>query len=125
MSRNATISCGFALPAACPQGRLSFATSPVSSEKYYSRLPLAVIFFPPFSVVAKNRTEFRASAPHVCVKFSYDLSSESDFHNASTRFLVSSSINISSGHGRVNPSDAHLRVASIPIFDPKSCIRAA
>ena len=22
------------------------------------------------------------------------------------------------GHGRVNPSAAHLRVASIPIFDP-------
>src|SRR5205814_10371962 len=113
MSRNATISCGFALPAPCPQGRLSFATSPVSSEKYYSRLPLAVIFFPPFSVVAKNRTEFRASAPHVCVKFSYDLSSESDFHNASTRFLVSLSIYISSCHGCVNRFACHLCVVCI------------
>jgi hypothetical protein len=47
------------------------------------------------------------------------------FHNSSTRILVFSSINISSGHGRVNPSVAHFRVASTPIFDPKSCIRAA
>ena len=60
MSRNATISCGFALPAACPQGRLSFAISPVSSEKYYLRLTLANLFPSLFFVVARNRTEFRA-----------------------------------------------------------------
>jgi len=45
MSPNATISCSFAHLAACPQGRLSFEFSPVSSEKYYSRLPLALYFF--------------------------------------------------------------------------------
>jgi len=56
---------------------------------------------------------------------SHVFSSESDFHRASTFFFVASSIRISSGHGRANPSDSHLRVASIPIFDPKSCIRAA
>jgi hypothetical protein len=47
------------------------------------------------------------------------------FHIPSTRAFVFSSIKISSGHGRVNPSVSHFRVASIPIFDPKSCIRAA
>ena len=47
------------------------------------------------------------------------------FQIASTRAFVFSSTSISSGHGRANPSLAHLRVASIPIFDPKSCIRAA
>ena len=37
---------------------------------------------------------------------------------ASTRFLVFSSISIKSGQGRVNPSSFHLRVASMPIFEP-------
>src|SRR5712692_727078 len=64
-------------------------------------------------------------AIHVALSSCHVLSSASDFHRASTLFFVASSINISSGHGRVKPSDAHLRVASIPIFDPKSCIRAA
>jgi hypothetical protein len=40
------------------------------------------------------------------------------FHSAATRALVVSSIKISSGHGRVNPSVAHFRVASMPIFEP-------
>jgi hypothetical protein len=40
------------------------------------------------------------------------------FQRVLTRTLVASSIKISSGHGRVNPSAAHLRVASIPIFEP-------
>jgi hypothetical protein len=40
------------------------------------------------------------------------------FQSAFTRALVASSIKISSGHGRVNPSAAHLRVASMPIFEP-------
>jgi hypothetical protein len=44
--------------------------------------------------------------------------SSSFFHSLSIRFFVPSSINISPGHGRVNPSDAHFRVASIPIFEP-------
>lgn len=35
------------------------------------------------------------------------------------------SITISSGHGRANPSLGHLRVASTPIFEPKSWMRAA
>jgi hypothetical protein len=47
------------------------------------------------------------------------------FQIASTLAFVFSSTSISSGHGRANPSLAHFRVASIPIFDPKSCIRAA
>lgn len=40
------------------------------------------------------------------------------FQSAWTRTLVASSITISSGQGRVNPSVAHFRVASIPIFEP-------
>jgi hypothetical protein len=40
------------------------------------------------------------------------------FHSEPTRALVASSIRISSGHGRVKPSVAHFRVASMPIFDP-------
>ena len=43
----------------------------------------------------------------------------------STRLFVASSMRISSGHRPVYPSSGHLRVASIPIFDPKSCRRAA
>jgi len=41
------------------------------------------------------------------------------FHNSSTRFFTSGVISITPGHGRVKPSVAHLRVASIPIFEPK------
>jgi hypothetical protein len=48
----------------------------------------------------------------------YTYSMPSSFHFLSTSALVFSSIRISSGQGRVNPSLAHLRVASIPIFDP-------
>src|SRR6266446_4640217 len=44
--------------------------------------------------------------------------SASVFQIASIFAFVSSSMRISSGHGRANPSDAHFRVASIPIFDP-------
>jgi addiction module HigA family antidote len=40
------------------------------------------------------------------------------FHFLSTSALVFSSMRISSGQGRVNPSLDHLRVASMPIFDP-------
>jgi hypothetical protein len=47
--------------------------------------------------------------------------SPSAFHIPATRALVASSIKISSGQGRLNPSLAHFLVASIPIFDPKSC----
>ena len=36
----------------------------------------------------------------------------------STRFFVSPSISIIAGHGLLNPSAFHFRVASIPIFDP-------
>jgi len=42
----------------------------------------------------------------------------SAFHLLSTSAFVFASITISSGQGRVNPSLAHLRVASIPIFEP-------
>src|SRR5579884_3923338 len=41
-------------------------------------------------------------------------------HFASTISFVARSDPTSSGHGRVNPSVGHFRVASIPIFDPKS-----
>src|SRR5882672_7812003 len=41
------------------------------------------------------------------------------------RAFVFSSMRISSGHGLAKPSVGHLRVASIPIFEPKSCKRAA
>ena len=37
---------------------------------------------------------------------------------ASTRFLVFPSISMRSGQGRVKPSSFHLRVASMPIFEP-------
>ena len=40
------------------------------------------------------------------------------FHNSSTRRFTSAFIAITPGHGRVKPSPGHLRVASIPIFDP-------
>ena len=49
-------------------------------------------------------------------KHSY--SSPSSFHFLSTNVLVFSSMRISSGQGRLKPSLDHLRVASIPIFDP-------
>src|SRR5688572_24438668 len=42
----------------------------------------------------------------------------SDDHIAVTRCLVSASIWMSFGHSRVKPSSGHLRVASMPIFDP-------
>src|SRR6266849_362405 len=42
----------------------------------------------------------------------------SAFHLPSTSARVLASITISSGQGRANPSVDHLRVASIPIFDP-------
>jgi len=47
------------------------------------------------------------------------------FQRDATRALVCSSTSISSGQGRAKPSVAHLRVASIPILEPKSCKRAA
>jgi len=40
------------------------------------------------------------------------------FHFLFTSALVFSSIRISSGQGRLKPSLAHLRVASMPIFEP-------
>jgi hypothetical protein len=39
-------------------------------------------------------------------------------HNSSTRFFTSSVIRITPGHGLVKPSSGHLRVASMPIFEP-------
>ena len=48
----------------------------------------------------------------------YIYSMPSSFHFLSTRALVFSSIRISSGLGRVKPSLDHLRVASMPIFEP-------
>jgi hypothetical protein len=42
----------------------------------------------------------------------------SAFHFPSTSARVFASIAISSGHGRPNPSVDHLRVASMPIFEP-------
>ena len=51
-------------------------------------------------------------------KLSGVYSSPSSFHFLSTSALVFSSIRISSGQGRVKPSLGHLRVASMPIFDP-------
>ena len=40
------------------------------------------------------------------------------FHNSSTRRFTSAGISITPGHGLVNPSPGHLRVASTPIFEP-------
>src|SRR5450759_2990942 len=42
----------------------------------------------------------------------------SAFHLLSTSARVFASITISSGHGRAKPSVDHLRVASMPIFEP-------
>src|SRR5512146_1257874 len=47
------------------------------------------------------------------------------FHFLSTIARVFSSIRISSGQGRANPSVGHFRVASIPIFEPKLGSREA
>jgi hypothetical protein len=38
--------------------------------------------------------------------------------SSSTRACTSPVMRITPGHGRVNPSSFHLRVASMPIFDP-------
>jgi len=46
-------------------------------------------------------------------------------HIASTFFFTSGSILISSGQGRVKPSEGHLRVASTPILEPKLGKRGA
>ena len=40
------------------------------------------------------------------------------FHNSSTRRFTSSRMPITPGQGRVKPSPGHLRVASMPIFEP-------
>ena len=40
------------------------------------------------------------------------------FHSSSTFFFTSADISIRPGQGRVKPSVGHLRVASIPIFEP-------
>jgi hypothetical protein len=40
------------------------------------------------------------------------------FHKSSTRRFTSGDISMTPGHGRVKPSPGHLRVASIPIFEP-------
>ena len=44
--------------------------------------------------------------------------SPSDAQIASTLAFVAVSISIIAGHGRSNPSAFHLRVASMPIFEP-------
>src|SRR5687768_4481487 len=49
---------------------------------------------------------------------SHRSASPSDDHIAVTRCRVSASISMSFGHSRVKPSSGHLRVASMPIFDP-------
>jgi len=40
------------------------------------------------------------------------------FQSASTRRSTSEDMRMTPGHGRVNPSAAHFRVASMPIFEP-------
>ena len=50
--------------------------------------------------------------------YSIPISLASVFHLPSTRAFVFSSIRISSGQGRLKPSLGHLRVASMPIFEP-------
>src|SRR6202041_3445679 len=47
------------------------------------------------------------------------------FHLPSTNALVFASITISSGQGRGKPSVGHLRVASMPIFEPQLARREA
>src|SRR5260370_40681137 len=105
---------GYRLKSASPQVQVLLVSPACKSVCFLSQ-----------HVVRSTRAAHAAPSPHASFYFTHTLSSASDFHSASTRFFVSSSIKISSGHGLVNPSDAHLRVASIPIFDPKSCIRAA
>lgn len=61
---------------------------------------------------------------HFCV-YSIPSSFANAFHLLSTRALVFESMTISSGQGRTNPSLDHFRVASMPIFDPKSGSREA
>ena len=52
-------------------------------------------------------------------------SSPSRGHSSSTFFFTASSISIRSGHGRVKPSSGHLRVPSMPIFEPNAGPREA
>jgi len=46
-------------------------------------------------------------------------SSPAFFHNSSTRCFTSADMRITPGQRRVKPSPGHLRVASMPIFEPK------
>jgi len=54
--------------------------------------------------------------PHSTSSFAYSIFNF--FHIASTFAFTSGAILSIGGHARVNPSAAHFRVASIPIFDP-------
>ena len=65
---------------------------------------------------ASRPVHLRADSDHrTAGRLSY---SPAFFHNSSTRRFTSAFIVITSGHGRVKPSPGHLRVASMPIFDP-------
>jgi hypothetical protein len=78
------------------------------------RVPLAVVLF---SMPRGSLAPFIVSIERVR-SVDYGLHSSNFLQMLSTFFFVPSSIRISSGHGLVNPSEAHLRVASTPIFEP-------
>src|SRR5260370_24069018 len=107
------IRCGFASSAPCTKGRLSFEFISAASH-----LPLLLSS-------ARSPSFFSSHFLISLLPYFLIFSAPSDSHRASTRLFVASSIRISSGHGRVKPSDAHLRVASTPIFEPKPCIPTA
>src|SRR6267143_4481778 len=125
MRRDTTITCSFASPA--PVRKDGYPLKSVLAHEQVL-LVLSAGRSALFSPSGRPEASYRiinASDAFPLQSPYHVLSSDRDFHRASTRFFVAPSIKISSGHGRVKPSDAHLRVASIPIFDPKSCILAA
>ena len=69
-----------------------------------------------FSKHPKVKSDGQECPPHTNQSIPNSLARA--FHLPSTNALVFASITISSGHGRVKPSVAHFRVASMPILEP-------
>src|SRR5260370_8337279 len=96
------------------RGSLFLTTYPASGG---SKLPTPSVLpaaAAPVSLSARDRRLYSQS-------YSIPIS----LHLLSTSALVLASIRISSGQGRLKPSVGHLRVASMPIFEPKFGSREA
>src|SRR5262249_47332104 len=65
-----------------------------------------------------NRLRLARNVPGYELAVIAQRESSAFFQSSSTRARTSSLIRITSGHGRMNPSSFHLRVASMPILEP-------